>query len=473
MNQYKRLAANTIIFAIGSFGSKILTLFLTKLYTANINPADISTKELLEQTANFLIPIVTFSITDAILRYGLTRNYDKGKIFTSSYLVLGLGVCVMLALSPLMRLLPYTSGYLWLLMLYVFMSSLRSIHSQFVRARGMVTLFAFDGILATITLFIFNVIFIALLNMGITGFLLSVICSDFLSAVFLWWIADLRKYLHRKYISPKMTRLMIRFSIPLIPTTLLWLVTGFSDRLFLRYMDGPPNLVGDTAAGIYGIASKLPNLISTVSTVFYQAWNMSAILENDSANRGHFYKQVFSAYESFLVIASSVLIVFVRPFSDLLISTSTYTEYADAYRYTPILIISVFMMCLNQFFSSIYAASQHTSHSFWTSLVAAIVNLILNWLLIGALGISGAGFATFVSYLVSYLIRVVDTKRYVPFYIDHTRFVLNLILMFAMTFVTIQTPPAWHVIDGVLLTFTVLYNFKDLVSTVRRVLKRG
>ena len=48
MNQYKRLAANTIIFAIGSFGSKILTLFLTKLYTANINPADISTKELLE-----------------------------------------------------------------------------------------------------------------------------------------------------------------------------------------------------------------------------------------------------------------------------------------------------------------------------------------------------------------------------------------------------------------------------------------
>ena len=90
MNQYKRLAANTMIFAIGSFGSKILTLFLTKLYTANINPADISTKELLEQTANFLIPIVTFSITDAILRYGLTRNYDKGKIFTSSYLVLGL-----------------------------------------------------------------------------------------------------------------------------------------------------------------------------------------------------------------------------------------------------------------------------------------------------------------------------------------------------------------------------------------------
>lgn len=64
MNKYKQLASNTIIFAIGSFGSKILLLFLTKLYTANINPADNSTKELLEVTANFLIPLVTFAITE-------------------------------------------------------------------------------------------------------------------------------------------------------------------------------------------------------------------------------------------------------------------------------------------------------------------------------------------------------------------------------------------------------------------------
>lgn len=243
MNQYKRLAANTIIFAIGSFGSKILLLFLTKLYTANINPADISTKELLEQTANFIIPIVTFSITDAILRYGLIRNYDKRKILTSSYVILGLGMCVLLVCSPLLKLLPYTDGYLWLLIIYVFTSSLRSIHSQFVRARGLVTLFAFDGILATLTLFIFNVIFISFLDLGVTGFLLSVICSDLLSAIFLWWIAGLRKYVGRQYISPKMSRLMIKFSAPLIPTALLWLVTGFSDRLFLRYMKDRKSVV--------------------------------------------------------------------------------------------------------------------------------------------------------------------------------------------------------------------------------------
>ena len=84
MNKYKKLASNTLIFAIGSFGSKILLLLLTRLYTGNINPGDNSTKELLEQTANFLIPIITFSIADAVIRYGIDRNYDNRKVFTSA-----------------------------------------------------------------------------------------------------------------------------------------------------------------------------------------------------------------------------------------------------------------------------------------------------------------------------------------------------------------------------------------------------
>lgn len=471
MNKYKRLASNTIIFAIGSFGSKILLLFLTKLYTANINPADISTKELLEQTANFLIPIVTFSIADAIIRYGLDRKYDKRKILTSSYVIFAFGMAILLALTPLIQLFPYMEGYLWLTYLYIFASSLRSIHSQFVRARGMVKLFAFDGILAALTLFLFNVLFVSVMHLGVTGFMLSVICSDLFSAIFLFFIADLKKFIGHSF-SPKTAKLMIRFSAPLIPTALLWLVTGFSDRLFLRYMDGPTGMVGETAAGIYGIACKLPNLVSTVSNVFYQAWNMSAIMENDSKSRGNFYKQVFSAYQSFLFITGAVLIIFVRPFSNLLIDSTTYPEYAEAYRYTPIIILSVLMMCMNQFFSSIYSATQHTSHSFWTSLVAAVVNLILNWFCIGKWGITGAGIATFTSYFISYVIRVKDARRYVPFPVNHTKFALNLIILFFLSAISIYTPNGWHIMLGIGLIFIVFYNFNAITGTIKRMLSR-
>ena len=157
MNKYKKLVSNTLIFAIGSFGSKILLLLLTRLYTGNINPGDNSTKELLEQTANFLIPIITFSIADAVIRYGIDKNFDNRKVFTSACVTELFGIGILLLLSPALTLLPYTEGYVVLLVIYCITSGFRQIASQFVRARGLVRLFAIDGILATLTLFLFNV----------------------------------------------------------------------------------------------------------------------------------------------------------------------------------------------------------------------------------------------------------------------------------------------------------------------------
>ncbi len=472
MDRYKKLVSNTLIFAIGSFGSKILLLFLTRLYTANINPSDNSTKELLELTANFLIPVITFSIAEAIIRYGVDRNYNNRKVFTSACMAELCGVLLLVILSPLLNLLPYTEGYVVLLVIYCITSGFRQIASNFVRAIGRVKLFALDGILATITLFIFNVIFISVLDLGVTGFMLSVILSDFLSGVFLWTVAKLPRYFRFKSLDKRVTRTMLRFSIPLIPSALLWLITGFSDRLFVRYMSGPSGLVGETAAGVYGVSSKIPNLISTISTIFFQAWNMSAIEEVGSKDRGHFYKRVFDAYQSFMFIAGAFLIVFVRILSDILIDSSTYPEYATAFQYTPILVIAVMMMCYNQFLSSVYTSTQHTTHSFWTALVAAVVNIVLNIVLIHLWGIMGAVVATFASYFICYCIRIIDARRYVYFPVNHAKFIANTGILFILSFIVVDAPTGWMVMLGIGLVFIVAYNFAEFVPTIRGLVHR-
>ena len=172
MNRYKKLAANTLIFAIGSFGSKILLILLTRLYTGNINTGDYSTKELLEITANFLIPLVSFTITEAVIRYGLDEDYDNKEVFSTACIIELFGLGVLLLLTPVIYILPYTEGYEILLLMYIAASCLHMLFAQFVRARGMVKLFAFDGILATLTLFIFNIIFIVKMQLGVTGFMI-------------------------------------------------------------------------------------------------------------------------------------------------------------------------------------------------------------------------------------------------------------------------------------------------------------
>lgn len=484
MNKYQKLAQNTVIFAIGSFGSKILLLLLTRLYSANIDPGNNSTKSLLEQTANFIIPIITFSIAEAVIRYGLDREYDKKEIFTSACFVELAGMVILLLCSPLLMLLPYTDGYVIYLVAYIMASSFRQLSSQFVRARDMTKLFALDGILATLSLFCFNVLFISVLHWGVQGFMLAVFLSDFCSGIFLWVTARLWEFFDPKCYNHEITRVMVRFSIPMIPTAVLWIITGFSDRLFVRYMDGHAvsTDVGEVAAGVYENASKLPNLISMFSTIFFQAWNMSAITENKSKDKSEFYYRIFSSYQAFMFLCAAFLIALVKPLSGLLISTAEHPEYARCFLYTPVLVISVLMMSFNQFLSSIYVATQKTSHSMWTALIAASVNIILNIILIYRYGVHGAVIATFMSYFVCYLVRIVDTRRLIYFKVHHIRFFLNLAVLFVMSFLAIQQPafllPAQAVLFVVMCTlnleaFQMALKIAGKVSgTVIRKIKR-
>ncbi len=475
MDKYKKLAFNTMIFAIGNFGSKFLVILLTRLYTSNISPADSSTKELLEITANFLLPIFTFSMTEAVIRYGLDNKYHKGQVFTTATVLNSAGLVIMLILSPLFRLisfLDFIDGYTILLLIYVCTSAFRSLCSQFVRAKGMVKLFSLDGIFATLTLFIFNIIFISNLHWGVNGFMLSVILSDLCSAIFLFVAAKLHTDLNIRYYNKKLATSMMRFAIPLIPTVVMWVITGFSDRLFIRYMHSDRVTLGESAAGIYGYATKIPNLISMVSTIFFQAWNMSAIMENNSKDRSHFYEKVYRAYEALLFISSAMLIAGVQIVTPIFVTAKNFGEYSNVYIYTPVLVIAALFMCLDQFLSSIYTATKHTKNSFWTSFAASMANIVLNFFLIPEWGIQGAAIATFLSYYLCFWARIIDARYYIPFRFNGINSLLNTIALCFMCWFIIAKPVFYVLWIILLLAFVVWSNYKALMETAMKLIKR-
>lgn len=472
MNKYKNLAFNTVIFAVGTFGSKILSYLLYRLYALNINEADSNTRDLLAQTANFLIPIVTLSMAEALIRYGLDKNYKQHEVFSTSVCICGFGIAGLAVLSPLFNLISYIDGYAVLLFIYICTSSIRSLCSQFVRVRNLVKLFALDGILATFTFFVFNIIFIAKLGLGVKGFMFSMILSDFCSAVFLFTIAKLWKYLNIRYFRKDVAKTMLRFSIPLIPTALMWIITGFSDRLFIRYMKSDTVKLGAGVAGIYGYAAAVPNLINMASTIVSQAWNMSAYTENDSEDRSQFYEKVYSSYQSLMFVASAFILVTLQITTPLLVPDKVFKAYSGIYVYSPFLVISSLLMCYNQFLSSIYSATHHTKNSTWTSFVACGTNIILNLILIPRFGIQGAAIATLLSYLVCYVIRIFDTRRYIPFKVNHFAFIFNTSALVALSVVLIKQPP--YYIAFLVLGFLIIFvgNIQPIFETAKKLLKR-
>lgn len=475
MNKYKKLAFNTAIFAVGSFGSKILVLLLTRLYTKHISPADMNTKDLLETTALFLQPIFTFALQEYLIRFGLDKKYSKKAVFSTSACITFIGLAAVILVVPGLRFVPFLDflkGNATLLAIYVAMSSIRMLFQQFVRSRDMVKLFSLDGILATLALFIFNMVFIAEMNMGVKGFMLSVILSDFCSSVFLFSTAKLGQFFRPRWFSKKLARAMLRFAIPLIPTIVMWTVTSLSDRLFITNMHSTRVELGKDSAGLYAVANRIPNLISMVSTIFFQAWNMSAITENDSKGVKKFYGSVYSAYESILFIASAGLLMIIKPVSSFLTNSSNYAEYGTIYVYTPILIIAVIFMSLNQFLSGIYNAKKLSKNSFWTSFVACSVNIVMNFFLIPEWGLQGAALATFLSYYICYWARIIDSRYYIHFKFNIVKSFANTSLVFFMSWLIISDKPCWQVWNIFIFVAVVIVNGKDLLATVRKILKK-
>ena len=81
MDKYKKLASNTIIFAIGTFSSKLLTVLLTAFYTRVMEAGDFGGATSIQNAVNILVPIVTLAVNSAALRFSIDKFTNKKSVF--------------------------------------------------------------------------------------------------------------------------------------------------------------------------------------------------------------------------------------------------------------------------------------------------------------------------------------------------------------------------------------------------------
>lgn len=453
---YKKLFSNTIIFAIGSFGSKLLVLILVPLYTAALLPEQYGTVDLVAQTANILLPIFTLSVSEAALRFGLdAKSPERRKtIYTTCLGVVICGLGIMAAICPLLSRLEYLDGFSTILYIYVWTAALKQLNATYTRSLEKVKLFAVDGILTTLMMILFNILFLLKFKWGMTGYLLAIILSDFCSSVFLFVAAGLWRHVDPRRFQLSALREMLRYCAPLVPTTLLWLITSISDRFIIVMYHG------EAMNGINTVAYKIPTIITTIFTMFSQAWNMSAIQENGSEGREGFYTTVFSLNQSFMYVMAAGILMINRPLTYIWVNPA----YHEAMLYSPILTMATIFTCFNVFLGSVYIAEKKTKRSFMTSLAAGIINIILNFLLIPRFGIYGAAGATFAAYFLVFFFRLFDTSRIIRFKFSLIKIAANTVVLIVMT--VVNQFSGWYVYAALVGMFCVVFvmNLRELLK---------
>lgn len=280
------------------------------------------------------------------------------------------------------------------------MANLHSLSGQFARAMGHVRLFAAKGVLCTLLTIGFNILFLAFFQLGIAGYVLANIFADGLTTVFIFLRARQWRYLHFPSLSKENAVQMLRYSLPLVPSTLCGWIINISDRYLIALF------VGSTANGIYAISSKLPNMLTAIASIFASAWQLSALKEQPKAEKEQFFSNVFSVYSA-IVFAAASGIILTAPLSTRLLAAP---EYYAAWRYVPVLTLASAFACFGSFLSSIYMIERASVSTLFTAMLGAAVNVAGNLLLIRLWGSMGAAFSTLFSCVLIFGVRAVHTR---------------------------------------------------------------
>ncbi|MBQ9080793.1 MAG: oligosaccharide flippase family protein [Clostridia bacterium] len=457
MNKYKKLLSDTVILGIGTFASKALVLLMMPLYTDCLSPSQYGTADLISQTANLLIPLACAGVCDGLFRFTLDSGADKPSVFRTSVRMLLISTLIFLVLSPILLAIDYFSSYAWLVIAYVLAANLHSVCAQYVRACDRPKLFALQGILNTATVISLNLLFLLVFDMGVLGYVLSVVLADTAVSIFLIIVAKLYRDLSVGKFSGELARRLVRYSLPMIPTTIFWWITNVSDRYIVTWM------CGDAVNGIYSAAYKIPTLITLLCSVFYEAWQFSAVKDAEQKTKSSFFGQVFGYYSSLMFMGGAAVVLLLRVFVNILFADT----YAGAWEYIPMLTAAAVFSALTTFMGSVYLVKKKSMMSFLTSMLGAVLNIGLNFALIPFMGAQGAAVATAFSYFVVFVVRTVTAQRQVSFPINYVRLGVNIILLVAECTVAILAPAYWYVYAGGIALVLLVINAYTLVHFVK------
>lgn len=455
-SRYSNLANNSILFAIGNLGSQLVKFLLLPLYTYQLTTQQFGTADLIVTTVSLLLPIVSLNIFDAVLRFSLDKEVDSVKIFSNALAVSILSSLLLLLCLPLTYF--FNISFIVYVPIILIVQIFQSLFSYFAKAIGEVKTFAINGIILSFLTALANILLLVMLDLGIVGYLLSIIFANIVSNIWLWFKLDLFHMINVRLVKKSEIVNLLRYCLPLIPNSIAWWINSMIDRYFiLIFLDIASN-------GIFAVASRIPSLIGVLNSIFFQAWQISAIEEYDSEDKSDFYSSVFSLYSKFIFIGTSIILLILRPLMSILVST----EYGNAWKYVPFLLVTVVYSSFSSFFGNYYAVAKKTGSIFSTTVIGAIVNIVANSILIPIFGLSGAGIASAIGFLVVLLIRIKDTRKFISTDIDKLNILLNHIVLFGQIYFLFYLEDIFlYIIQSLFVFISLIINKKVFLSALQ------
>ena len=444
---------NMSILTISNFVSKILVFLMLPLYTNVLTTQEYGTIDIISTTINLSIPIFTLSISEAILRYTMEKNVKKDEVLKESLKVIVKGFLILLVFSPITIFFKLPLIYVVIFLIYYLTTAIANALSYYTKGTNNLKLLGISNIIRALLLVSLNCLMLLVLKLNIIGYYISLIVSDIIFILILL-IPVLKNKQKRIKQNNQLAKEMKSYSKPFIINSISWWINNASDKYLVLFF------CGINLTGIYSIAYKIPSMLEVVQNIFSQAWQISAIKEYKSKEAEAFFSTMYKYYNFILIITVLIILLFLKSISKILFAKEFYV----AWKFVPFLLLAILFGALSGFLGSLYSANKDSKMYAKSTLIGAISNIILNLILIPIFNAYGAAIATFISYLVVWIIRVKNVKKYLELKIEHKKNTIIYLLLIIMCFATqLISSNIIYLFDTIIIIITI-FTYKDVIQ---------
>ena len=188
---------------------------------------------------------------------------------------------------------------------------------------------------------------------------------------------------------------------------------------------------------------------------------LSAVKEFDPEDKDGFFSNMYNGFNCLMVLACSLLILSDKFFARILYAKDFY----KAWEYVPFLLISIVFGATSGYIGGIFSALKEAKMLAQSTTIGAIVNIILNIVLVYMVGPIGAAISTAISYIVVWGIRLCYMRKYLQAKLYLKRDIVSYVLLIAQVILLLlmQSGCRMYMIEIVLLVMLIALYHKEIL----------
>lgn len=427
MTRNEELAQKTLIISVGRISTQFLIFCLLPFYTAFLSAEQFGVYDLIFTIIQVIVPITSLSIDQGVFRELISNKSDNKKtqkVVSSGFALLG-GMSLLSIFIFFITKKFFPFDYQLVVLLIIISTAFSNFFQQVARGQGNTLDYAFSSFSCSLLIIILNIIFIAFLGLAEKGMLIALLSGNVFCSLFLLVKLKIYKFISFAGIKKEFLKKELTYSLPLIPNQLSIWVLNFSDRIIVS------TFLGLTSNGYLAISHKFPAILMTIFNFFMLAWHEVGTVHFFDEDRDRFFTEIMEKIISIFSTLCLSTIVFLPLVFNLFVNSA----YNESYLNIPIYLVASLLNVVIGTLGVVYVASKKTLEIAKTTFIAAIINIVVNIVLIDYIGLFAASISTLMGYLIALIYRIIDTKKFLKIKYNSLQIICIVITLAISTFI--------------------------------------